>query len=63
MDAMRTRRLARGLTQQQVADRVGIHRTAYVRLERGARLPRVDVALRLARVLGCRVEDLFSQGP
>jgi len=52
-------RKAAGLTQEQLALAVGIDRTAYNRIERGARKPPVDVALKIAAVLGKRVEDLF----
>ncbi|MDI6872493.1 MAG: helix-turn-helix transcriptional regulator [Bacillota bacterium] len=48
-----------GLTQGQVAEAVGIDRTAYNRIERGVQRPTVDVALRIAAVLGRPVEALF----
>ncbi len=49
----------RGLTQGEVARAVGIDRTVYNRIERGKNKPSVDVALRIARLLGKRVEDIF----
>jgi putative transcriptional regulator len=52
-------RKRRGLTQEQVATAVGIDRTAYCRIERGNRRPPVDVAIRIAEVLGVKVEDIF----
>lgn len=39
------------LTQQQVADFVGIERAYYSRIENGARSPRVPVAKKLGQVL------------
>jgi len=54
-------RLSRGLSQGQVAELVGVKRQAIYDMESGRYLPNTAVALRLARHLGCRVEDLFSE--
>lgn len=43
----RSRRRA-GLTQGELAELVGIHRTALCALERGVSLPRLDTVLKLA---------------
>ena len=48
-----------GLSQQQLASRAGISRQAYFALESGKATPSTEVALRLARALGTRVDDLF----
>lgn len=48
-----------GLTQQELAARSGITRQTVNALEAGRYAPSTLVALRIARVLGCRVEDLF----
>ncbi|MBI2909637.1 MAG: helix-turn-helix transcriptional regulator [Chloroflexi bacterium] len=45
-------RLAAGLTQKQMAEKMGISQAAVARLESGARLPNLDTLYRLARVLG-----------
>lgn len=52
-------RLAKGFSQKHLAERVGIGRQAMYDLESGRYVPNTAVALRLARELGCRVEDLF----
>lgn len=57
---VRERRQALGLTQQQLAQRAGVSRQTLVAIEAGRLTPSVTVALRLARVLGCSVEDLFA---
>jgi transcriptional regulator with XRE-family HTH domain len=44
-----------GLTQQDLADRVGMNRTALSALERGLRVPRLDTILKL--VAGLEVEN------
>jgi putative transcriptional regulator len=53
-------RLTNGdLTQQELADRVACSRQTIHSIESGKYLPSVELALKLARTLGCRVEDLF----
>ncbi len=52
-------RRARGLSQAELARRAGITRQALSAIEAGRYAPSVTVALRLAHVLGCQVEDLF----
>jgi putative molybdopterin biosynthesis protein len=54
-------RQARGLTQSQLAEWVGVRRQAIYDIESGRYLPNTALALRLARHLGCKVEDLFSE--
>jgi DNA-binding XRE family transcriptional regulator len=57
---LRERRKASGWTQLETARRVGITRQSLIHLESGRFVPSTTVALRLARVFGCQVEDLFS---
>ena len=56
---LRERRKAAGFTQKELAAQVGVTRQALIQVEAGEYLPNTTVSLRLARVLGCRVEDLF----
>lgn len=49
-----------GLTQQDLAIRVGVTRQSIIFIEQGRFRPSVELALRLARALGVRVEDLFE---
>jgi molybdopterin molybdotransferase/putative molybdopterin biosynthesis protein len=57
---VRARRDGLGLSQGEVARRAGITRQALSAVEAGHYGPSTEVALRLARVLQCRVEDLFA---
>src|SRR5918996_1211292 len=57
---LRSLRSARGLSQVELATRAGITRQAVYAIEGNQYLPTTAVALRLAGVLDCRVEDLFS---
>jgi molybdate-binding protein/DNA-binding XRE family transcriptional regulator len=52
-------RLRQGLSQRDLAARVGVTRQAVGAIEVGTYVPNTAVALRLARALGCRVENLF----
>ena len=53
-------RLSAGLSQTALARQAAISRQAYVAIETGKSVPSTEVALRLARALGCTVESLFS---
>lgn len=56
-------RTQKGLSQGQLASRAGITRQAVSAIESNLYLPTTAVALRLASILACRVEDLFSLVP
>ncbi len=56
---LRASRERAGLTQQALAEAADLSRQALSALEAGRAAPSVGVALRLARALDCRVEDLF----
>src|SRR5436190_17679512 len=56
---LRLARLNSGLKQSELAERAGISRQTLSVLESGRGQPATLIALRLARVLGCRVEELF----
>jgi DNA-binding XRE family transcriptional regulator len=49
-----------GLSQEQLADRTGLHPTEISRLERAAREPRLGTMLRLAQGLGIGIESLVA---
>lgn len=47
------RRVERGLSQRELAQRVGTTQSAIARLESGGRPPRIDTLLRIADALEC----------
>jgi putative molybdopterin biosynthesis protein len=55
-------RTQKGFSQGELAARAGITRQAVSSIESNLYLPTTAVALHLASVLACRVEDLFSLG-
>ena len=48
-----------GMTQQDLADRVGVTRQTIVALEGGAYTPSLALALRIARTFGKSTEEVF----
>jgi putative transcriptional regulator len=56
---VKERRVALGLTQEQLAEKVGVRRETVVFLEAGKYNPSLKLAMDVARVLGASVEDLF----
>ena len=47
------------MTQQQLADALGISQVSVTRWETGEREPRVSTLKRIASVLGCNLRDLI----
>ena len=63
---LRQLRLARGLTQTQLAERARSNLQFISRLERGTNTPTIGMLLRLAEALECRMVDLvevFDRSP
>ncbi len=48
------------MTQAVLAERVGVTRQTIIAIEKGDYAPSVALALKLARIFKCRVEDLFK---
>jgi transcriptional regulator with XRE-family HTH domain len=57
---LRELRVGRGLSQQALADRVGMPQTHVSAIEVGARLPNLTTVLRLTIALDCKVMDLVG---
>ncbi|MBZ5714229.1 substrate-binding domain-containing protein [Nannocystis pusilla] len=57
---VRAAREACGMSQVELAEAANLSRQSVGAIEAGRATPAVDVALRLARALDCRVEDLFA---
>lgn len=55
-------RLSRGLTQEQVAERLDIGSESISRIERGAVMPPIIRIYQMAEVFDCRVDELFREG-
>ncbi len=57
---LRAARSARGLTQAEAAERVGVAVEVFGRLERGRTLPRADTLVRVASALGVSADALLG---
>lgn len=63
MNKIREYRLQKELTQQQLADRVGVDQSAVVRWEQGKANPTVENLVSMAGILGCSVDALLGLLP
>ena len=57
---VRAYRQALGMTQDELAQRVGARRETIVRLESAKYNPSLELAARIAHVLGASLEELFE---
>ena len=48
------------MTQQELAELVGVSRQTISMIERGDYSPSVTLALKIAKICGVRVEDIFT---
>ncbi|MDD4124688.1 MAG: helix-turn-helix transcriptional regulator [Eubacteriales bacterium] len=53
-------RESKNLTQQQLADLVSVQRSTVSMWETGESFPRAEVLRRLAKILGCSVDELLG---
>lgn len=60
MKNLRSARNSLGLTQQQVADSLGIERPSYARYETGDRQPDVSTLIKLSQLLGVTTDYLLG---
>ncbi len=58
---VKARRLRLGWSQEELAQKVQLRRQAVYDMETGRYLPNTAVALRLAELFGCTVEELFGE--
>lgn len=58
MEKMKEMRLAKGLTQEEVAEKLGISQEVVSQYETGKRSIKLDLAKRFAELYECNVDDL-----
>ncbi len=54
------KRQHRGWSQAELGSMVGVSRQTIISIEKGKYDPSLPLAFKLARVFGCRIEDLFD---
>lgn len=61
--AMKAARAAAGLSQQELADRLGVSRQTINAIEKGDYNPTIRLCVGICRVLGLTLNDLFWEEP
>ena len=51
------------MTQQELAERVGVTRQTIISIEKGKYQPSIELALRLAQTLAVPVDEVFTLEP
>ena len=60
-NTIRTLRFQHGeMTQQELADRIGVTRQTVIAIEQGRYSPSLEAAFRIARVFGAPLEAVFQ---
>ena len=60
-NSIRSLRFANGeMTQADLADRVGVTRQTIIAIEQGKYSPTLEMAFRIARVFGVRLDEAFQ---
>ncbi len=63
MKTLSRARKVKGLTQEQVASYLGVHRTTYNRYEKGLRAPDLDTVSKLATLFDVSTDFLLGSKP
>ena len=59
MNNLYEKRRSHGLTQQELSERADVSRKSINAIENGIYVPSTVLALKIAKTLKCKVEDLF----
>ena len=60
-NSIRSLRFAHGeMTQAELAERIGVTRQTIIAIEQGRYSPSLEMAFRIARVFGVRLDDVFQ---
>ena len=62
LNRVKALRSARGWTQEQLANAVGVSRQSINSIERERYVPSLPLALTFARVFGCSTDQIFTLG-
>lgn len=63
MHGLRSIRQVKGLTQAELAEKMGVTQSLVAMWERGAVLPSAEKLPRLADLLGCSIDALYGREP
>ena len=54
-------RIAANMSQEELAQASNVSRVAITRYETGERVPNIEIAARIAKALGCKLDDLIEK--
>lgn len=57
---IRTRREGSGLTQKELAEKIGVNQTFVSYLESGTKIPSLAIARKLSEIFSCKIDDLVA---
>lgn len=60
LNSLEARRKAAGLTQQTLSEAADVSRKSINAIENGVYIPSTVLTLKIAKTLGCTVEELFA---
>lgn len=58
---IKDKRIAANMSQEELAQASNVSRVAITRYETGERVPNIEIAARIAKALGCKVDDLIDK--
>ena len=61
MNPFKKNRNAAGLTQQTVADKLGVYQSTVAMWEAGDNKPRADILPQIAKLYNCTIDDLLRE--
>lgn len=59
---LKTLRESKNLTQDDISKALGVGRTTVAMWETGKSIPRAALLPKIAKILGCSIDDLFKDG-
>lgn len=54
------RRMERGLSQAEMAQRIGVGQSMVAQIERGTKIPSMVLGMEIAKTLGCQMDELME---
>lgn len=61
MISIKELRTKAGMTQQELADKLGVQQSSIAMYESGNRVPSTALLPALSKALGCSIDDLFKE--
>lgn len=63
MKQIQKRRMAIGMTQAELAHKLGVNPSSVAKWETEKAYPRADLLPKIAQLLGCTIDDLYADEP